>query len=97
MRYVLWLAAPAVFLFFLTLALKNLDVVPVRYFLGHEWRAPLIFVLLIFFILGAVLCIFAMLGHIVRQRREIAMLKRELQAERGATAGELARSEAVER
>ena len=97
MRYLLWLAAPLVFLFFVTLAVKNLDVVPVRYFLGYEWRAPLIFVLLIFFVVGAVLGIFAMLGHIVRQRREITVLKRELGTKREASAGELARSEAIER
>ena len=82
MRYVLWLAAPVLFVFFLTLAVKNLDPVVVRYFLGYEWRAPLIFVLLIFFIVGAVLGIFATLGHVFRQRREITVLKRELDAQR---------------
>jgi uncharacterized integral membrane protein len=82
MRYLLWLAAPLVFLFFVTLAVKNLDPVIVRYFLGYEWRAPLIFVLLIFFIVGAMLGILAMLGHVVRQRRELGVLKRELDAER---------------
>jgi putative membrane protein len=82
MRYVLWLAAPVLFLFFLTLAVKNLDPVIVRYFLGYEWRAPLIFVLLIFFIVGAMLGILATLGHVVRQRRELTVLKRELDAQR---------------
>ena len=78
MRYLLWVLTPLLFLFFVTLALKNLDAVPVRYFLGYEWRAPLIFVLLVFFVVGAVLGVVATLGHIVRQRREIALLKREL-------------------
>ena len=82
MRYVLWLAAPIVFVFFVTLAVKNLDPVMVRYFLGYEWRAPLIFVLLIFFIVGAMLGILAMLGHVVRQRRELTVLRRELEARR---------------
>ena len=82
MRYVLWLAGPVLFVFFLTLAVKNLDPVVVRYFLGYEWRAPLIFVLLIFFVVGTVLGILATLGHIVRQRREIGVLKRELDAQR---------------
>ena len=82
MRYVLWLAAPVVFLFFVTLAVKNLDPVIVRYFLGYEWRAPLIFVLLIFFIVGATLGILAMLGHFIRQRRELTVLRRELDAQR---------------
>ena len=78
MRYVLWILAPLVFLFFVTLAVKNTDAVAVRYFLGHEWRAPLIFVLLIFFCLGAALGLLAALGTIVRKGRENAQLKREL-------------------
>ena len=47
----------------LTFAVKNTDPVAVRYFLGHEWRAPLIFVLLIFFCVGAALGLLAALGH----------------------------------
>jgi len=78
MRYVLWVLAPIVFLFFVTLAVKNTDAVSVRYFLGHEWRAPLIFVLLIFFCVGAALGLLAALGTIVGKRRENAALKREI-------------------
>ena len=78
MRYVLWVLGPLVFLFFITFALKNADPVSVRYFLGYEWRAPLIFVLLIFFCIGAALGLLAALGTIVRKGRENAQLKREL-------------------
>jgi len=79
MRYLLWILGPLLFLFFVTFAVKNADAVAVRYFLGYEWRAPLIFVLLIFFCLGAALGLLAALGTVVRKRREIAALKRELQ------------------
>ncbi len=95
MRYILWLAAPVLFLFFVTLAVKNLDAVIVRYFLGYEWRAPLIFVLLIFFILGVTLGILATLGHVIRQRRELTVLKRELDAQR-APVGEVSPPDLVE-
>jgi uncharacterized integral membrane protein len=95
MRYILWLAAPVLFLFFVTLAVKNLDAVIVRYFLGYEWRAPLIFVLLIFFIVGVMLGILATLGHVIRQRRELTVLKRELEAQR-APAGEVSPPDLVE-
>lgn len=78
MRYVLWVLGPLVFLFFVTLAVKNTDVVAVRYFLGHEWRAPLIFVLLIAFCLGAAFGVLAALGTIVRKGHENARLKHEL-------------------
>ena len=77
MRYLLWVLKLALFVFMLTVAIKNTDPVSVRYFLGHEWRAPLIFVLLLVFCVGAVLGVLGALGHIMRQRREIATLKRE--------------------
>lgn len=80
MRYVWWVLAPLLFFFFITFAVKNTDAVAVRYFLGQEWRAPLIAVLLVFFVVGAVLGVLGMLGRLVRQRREIASLKRELEA-----------------
>lgn len=78
MRYVLWVILPLLFLFFISLAVKNLEPVAVRYFLGHEWRAPLIFLLFMFFVVGAVLGVLAAFGIIVRQRREVSALRREL-------------------
>lgn len=77
MRYLLWLLKLALFAFMLTLAVKNTDPVTIRYFLGTEWHAPLIFVLLVVFVVGAVMGVLGALGHIMRQRREIAALKRE--------------------
>lgn len=79
MRYVLWVVKLALFVLAFTFAIKNTDPVAVRYFLGQEWRAPLIFVLLVFFCMGAVLGVLAALVQIMRQRREISALKRELQ------------------
>ena len=79
MRYLLWVVKLFLFVVALTFAIKNTDPVAVRYFLGQEWRAPLIFVLLVFFCLGAALGLGAALVQIMRQRREISTLKRELQ------------------
>jgi uncharacterized integral membrane protein len=78
MRYVLWIVKLTLFAFMLTFALKNTDPVTLRYFLGHEWRAPLIFVLLVVSCVGAALGLFGALGQILRQRREIAALRRKL-------------------
>ena len=62
--------------------MKNTDLVAVRYFLGHEWRVPLIAVILIFLLLGIALGVVGMLVNYVRQRREISRLKGELHARR---------------
>jgi lipopolysaccharide assembly protein A len=81
MRYMLWVVKIALFAFMLTLAVKNTDPVAVRYFLGYEWRAPLIFVMLVVFCVGAAFGLFSMLGQILRQRREISLLKRALRTQ----------------
>jgi uncharacterized integral membrane protein len=81
MRYLLWILKIAIFAFMLTLAIKNTDPVAVRYFLGHEWRAPLIFVMLVVFCAGAAFGLLGTLGQILRQRREISSLRRALQSQ----------------
>jgi len=68
------------FLATLTFAVKNTDVVTVRYYLGMQWQAPLIFVILMVFCLGAVAGVFASLAHIVRLRRDISRLRKENKA-----------------
>jgi uncharacterized integral membrane protein len=73
-------AGVAIFLLLFGFAVKNTDVVAMRYFLGLEWHAPLVLMLLLFFALGAAVGIAASLMIIVRQRREILGLKRELRS-----------------
>jgi len=87
MRYVLWILKFALFVLVLSFAVKNTETVTVRYYLGSEWQAPLIFVLLAFFCAGAAAGVIAGLAQMLRQRREIVALKRELQA-RTRPAGE---------
>jgi len=81
MRYFLWLLRIFLFLLLLGFAAKNSDPVTVSYYFGAEWRAPLVFVLLISLCAGAALGILAALGQLFRQRREIADLKRELRTQ----------------
>lgn len=78
MRYVIWLLRAVLFLVLLGLAMKNDQPVSVRYFLGYEWSTSLVVVMLAFFVAGAVLGMLAVLGNLLRQRREIAALKKEL-------------------
>jgi uncharacterized integral membrane protein len=85
MRYLLWIVKIALFAFMLTLAAKNTDPVAVRYFLGYEWRAPLIFVMLVVFCVGAAFGLLGALGQILRQRREISSLRRASHAQVAAS------------
>ena len=82
MRYLSWALKFALFALVLAFAAKNTDAVTVRYYLGGEWRAPLVFVLLAFFCAGAALGLAAGVGQLFRQRREIVTLKRELRNSR---------------
>lgn len=91
MRYLLWLLKFVLFVLILSFAVKNTDMVWVRYYLGYEWQAPLVLVLLVFFCLGAAVGIVASLAHLFGQRREIVALKRELRAH-GRAADETARA-----
>jgi lipopolysaccharide assembly protein A len=97
MRYLLWTVRFLVFILVFSFAVKNSDSVTVRYYLGAEWQAPLIFVLLVTFCAGAAFGVLACLGQLFRQRREIARLKQPSpgkQSNRGdAEAQRIAQSE----
>jgi lipopolysaccharide assembly protein A len=79
MKYLIWLLRAFLFLILLGFAVKNDAPVVVRYFFGYEWHASLVLVLLIFFATGVAIGMLAMLGSMLRQRKEIATLKSELQ------------------
>jgi uncharacterized integral membrane protein len=68
-----------VFVFLLLLAIKNAQPVTVRFYFGLEWATPLILLLLLVFATGAVLGMIACLPPIVRQRRDIAGLRKEME------------------
>ncbi len=78
MRYLNWLSRAILFLILFGFAVKNDQPVVLRYFFGYEWQASLVLILLLFFAVGTGVGVLSVLGNIFRQRREIAMLKREL-------------------
>jgi len=86
MQYLMWFLKLVLFVLVLAFAVKNTDAVTVRYYFGGEWQAPLVFVLLVAFCAGIALGLFAGFAQFIRQRREIAALKRELRqaGQRGA-------------
>ena len=52
MKYLLWFLRVLLFLVLLGFAIKNTDPVAVRFYLGGAWEAPLVFVLLVAFVVG---------------------------------------------
>ena len=71
-----WVIRLIIFSFLVVFAVQNTDLVVLNFVLGQAWQAPLVIVLLAFFVGGAMLGVLSLLGVIYRQRREIARLKR---------------------
>jgi lipopolysaccharide assembly protein A len=78
MRYFGWLLKIVLFLLLFGFALKNTGSVPVHGYLGYEWNAPLVLILLIFFSLGVAIGLAAGAAAFFRQQRRIVQLKRQL-------------------
>jgi len=54
---------------FFLFAQKNFELATLRFYFDLEWRAPLILMLLLFFVLGVVLTLIALLPRLLRMRR----------------------------
>ena len=73
-----WAVRLIIFVFLVVFAAQNTDQVSLRLLPGQVWQAPLVLALLAFFVGGVVLGALSLLGVIVRQRREISRLKKEV-------------------
>ena len=89
MHYLMWTIKVFLFLLILSFALVNTDPVTVRYYLGYQWQAPLVLVLLVAACIGALVGLLASLFQALRLRREVAALKRELHAVKQSSAAPL--------
>ncbi len=78
MRYLSWILRVVLFIVLLGFAVKNDQPITLRYLFGYEWQSSLVIVLLVFFAVGAVVGVLAMLANVLQQRREIAALKRDI-------------------
>jgi len=65
------------FLLLLAFAAKNTEPVALRFYFDLVWQAPLVLLVFAFFTAGALLGVLAVLGTLLRQRREILRLRRE--------------------
>ena len=82
MRIVTWTIRVLVFLLLVAFAAKNVEPVTLRFFFDLTLQTPLVLALFGFFALGALFGILALLGTVLRQRREIAVLRRPPSAAR---------------
>jgi putative membrane protein len=92
MKYISRLVTIVLFVLFFGFALKNDQEVTLHYFFGYEQKAPLVIMLLVFFVSGAVLGILAMVPMVFRHRRDLtrhkktlAEIEREREAEQRAS------------
>jgi uncharacterized integral membrane protein len=76
MRVVTWAVRLVLLLLLVVLAAKNVEPVTLRFYFDWAVQAPLIVVLFGAFAAGAFFGILALLGTLLRQRREIGRLRR---------------------
>jgi uncharacterized integral membrane protein len=81
MRLVTWAVRLFVFLLLVAFAAKNVEPVTLRFYFDLVLEAPLVAVLFAFFAAGALFGILALLGTVLRQRREISLLKKKTPVE----------------
>jgi len=58
--------------------IKNIEPVDLHYYLGFVWHAPLSFMLLVAFLIGVVVGILICISSLIKQRRRLIALQREL-------------------
>jgi uncharacterized integral membrane protein len=78
MRIVTWTIRLAVFLLLIAFAAKNVEPVTLRFYFELALQAPLVLVLFGFFVLGTLFGVAALLTTVLRQRREISVLRKQL-------------------
>jgi lipopolysaccharide assembly protein A len=79
MRIVTWAIRLVVFVLLVAFGAKNVEPVTLRFFFDLALQTPLVLALFGCFALGALFGILALLGTVLRQRREISLLKKSMQ------------------
>jgi uncharacterized integral membrane protein len=77
-RIVTWAIRLLVFVLLIAFAAKNVEPVTLRFYFDLALQAPLVLLLFAFFAAGALFGVLALLGTVLRQRREIGILRRRI-------------------
>ncbi len=86
MKLLVRLLSIALFIVFFDFALKNTDEVVLSLFWNSKASAPLILLLLGFLLLGLMIGVLAMTSTLLRYRRELLALKREVELQKQSAA-----------
>ena len=76
MRILTWAIRLVLFVLLVAFAAKNVEPVTLRFYFDLALQAPLVLVLLGAFAVGTLFGVLALLTTVLRQRREIAILKK---------------------
>jgi uncharacterized integral membrane protein len=76
MQALAWVVRLVIVLILIWFAVKNAQPVMVNGLPDQSWQAPLVFVMFLSFLAGMVIGLLAWIPTIVRQRRELARLRR---------------------
>jgi lipopolysaccharide assembly protein A len=80
MRIVTWTIRLVVFVLLVAFGAKNVEPVVLRFYFDLAVEAPLILIMFGAFALGALFGMLALLGKVVRQRRQIHLLRKSASA-----------------
>ena len=95
MQVLRWIVGAALFLILLLLSLQNSELATLKFYHWWSWQAPLIFVVLIAFAIGAAAGLLAGAMRSARLSRQLNRLRREQRAKDGAPAADWARTGTV--
>jgi putative membrane protein len=76
MKFLFWIVRIALFGLLFLLALRNTGEVTLELFMGTQWRAPLILILLAAFGLGILAGLLALLPSVMRMRLQLSQLRK---------------------
>jgi lipopolysaccharide assembly protein A len=80
MKIIYPLFSIVLFILLLGFAIKNVEPVELHYYLGSVWRAPLSLMLLVAFFMGTLAGLIICIAPLIKQRRHVLSLQRELKA-----------------
>jgi putative membrane protein len=95
MQALRWIVGTALFLALLFLSWQNSDLVTLKFYHWWSWQAPLIFVVLIAFAIGAAAGLLAGAVRSARLSRQLNRLRREQRSRAGAPPADWPRSATV--